>query len=763
MSDRAFQLYAQAHEAQNTRNQARHIRKCVSQARSSPHTAGLRWPFELLQNALDPGPRPGSSCVRITLRRRDDSVVFEHDGLPFSSTELAALLSGGSSKDFESENTTGRFGTGFLVTHVLAERTSIRGVLAVGPDHEHFELVLDRGGDEKTILDNIYACSDAIKGATPVATMDRVPSATFEYFVDSVEPLRIGLESFRQSLPYLFGTRSNLGPVIIESSDGEIEEWVPSPPGCEEANGGIVHYRNISVVIGRKPPIDLRVLRFMTRRGAHVAALLLVRKQASGWKIEVPEADRPRIYREYPLRNTGFLPINFILDGKFDPDEERSRLLMTDNDKLLVQESLEAAILGIRRAAEARWQDAHLLARATLPKSAYVSSAADEKEWWTNQLTSFAVRVAELPIVDTGDQMLPAISEKAPFADFVVPRLTATSSSDETTIERLWPLVQAAATLLPARLEIAADWTATALGWSALGLSLNLITVERLAQEVRPDVPLLNELKVKQNKREWITALVDVIGECWESRSGHDESILEGLLPDQSGHLSSPERLKQDGGVSNALKHICKSIGLDVRCSLLDRYLLKCGRQLGLKCIVAAVNKVVPTTVSESDIVDECLAFLDDKLPENSGYEPSAEQFFHGSIRLLDYLFRTQGTTAESVAKRIALVVSDNRIVRWNRDRMLMAPTRNWHISAQPFASAYPPDRILADEYAGIGESNTPDVSQALAAWGIVYIDPIASNTPAELRTCKSITYRIALCFSAGGFRSSIHHGRRWV
>jgi hypothetical protein len=33
----------------------------------------------------------------------------------------------------------------------------------------------------------------------------------------------------------------------------------------------------------------------------------------------------------------------------------------------------------------------------------------------------------------------------------------------------------------------------------------------------------------------------------------------------------------------------------------------------------------------------------------------------------------------------------------------------------------------------------------------------------ALIRTCKSITYRIALCFSAGGFRSSIHHGRRWV
>ena len=36
------------------------------------------------------------------------SVLFEHDGAPFTTTELAALLSGGSSKEFESEITTGR-------------------------------------------------------------------------------------------------------------------------------------------------------------------------------------------------------------------------------------------------------------------------------------------------------------------------------------------------------------------------------------------------------------------------------------------------------------------------------------------------------------------------------------------------------------------------------------------------------------------------------------------------------------------------------
>jgi hypothetical protein len=71
--------------------------------------------------------------------------------------ELAALLSGGSSKEFDSDETTGRFGTGFLVTHVLAERTSLQGLLALDHGFEQFDLTLDRGGDEVDILDRTYA------------------------------------------------------------------------------------------------------------------------------------------------------------------------------------------------------------------------------------------------------------------------------------------------------------------------------------------------------------------------------------------------------------------------------------------------------------------------------------------------------------------------------------------------------------------------------------------------------------------------------
>ena len=132
MSEAAVKIYEETLKGQHSRNEARRIRARVTEARQSMASAGMRWPFELLQNALDFGPRTGNSSVAIHLSCEQSIVAFEHDGVPFTSNDLAALLSGGSSKDFESEVTTGRFGTGFLVTHVLAERTTLQGLLVMG-------------------------------------------------------------------------------------------------------------------------------------------------------------------------------------------------------------------------------------------------------------------------------------------------------------------------------------------------------------------------------------------------------------------------------------------------------------------------------------------------------------------------------------------------------------------------------------------------------------------------------------------------------
>jgi len=47
--------------------------------------------------------------VAIDLSFDGQTVIYQHDGKPFSMKDLAASLSGGSNNEFESMETTGRF------------------------------------------------------------------------------------------------------------------------------------------------------------------------------------------------------------------------------------------------------------------------------------------------------------------------------------------------------------------------------------------------------------------------------------------------------------------------------------------------------------------------------------------------------------------------------------------------------------------------------------------------------------------------------
>ena len=261
--------------------------------------------------------------------------MFKHDGKPFEPRELMALLSGGSSKDYDSEETTGRFGTGFLVTHVLAEQVRMRGLLSQGDRPiEHFKLALDRAGDEGAILRDIGDSKRGISDAQPVQDMDTVPTAHFEYPYGQTgieSAVEDGLLEFRRALPYLYGTRPTLGRVELSVPDGTIEAWVPSEPAAGLAvEGGSVEFR--SIIVEGSEGRELSVHRF-TADGGSASAIVLVEQAAEGQTVCRPDPNAPRIYRDYPLRSSGFLPVWFVLDGKFEVDPERNALSMSDIDK----------------------------------------------------------------------------------------------------------------------------------------------------------------------------------------------------------------------------------------------------------------------------------------------------------------------------------------------------------------------------------------------------------------------------------------------
>jgi hypothetical protein len=112
-----------------------------------------RWIWELLQNAKDvKSHERGGVDVTVDLRASDAILAFKHNGRCFSSDNITFLIEQVSTKERSEENledTTGKFGTGFLTTHLLSEVIEVKGVVKDDElPYRKFCILLDRSGTE---------------------------------------------------------------------------------------------------------------------------------------------------------------------------------------------------------------------------------------------------------------------------------------------------------------------------------------------------------------------------------------------------------------------------------------------------------------------------------------------------------------------------------------------------------------------------------------------------------------------------------------
>lgn len=109
-----------------------------------------RWAWELLQNAKDSIADENNGTVSIQIELNEASVEFRHTGTHFTERDIRGLINQISSKEVEEgEHTkrTGRFGTGFLTTHLLSKVIQIKGIVRTeSNDLYKFQFPLDRQG-----------------------------------------------------------------------------------------------------------------------------------------------------------------------------------------------------------------------------------------------------------------------------------------------------------------------------------------------------------------------------------------------------------------------------------------------------------------------------------------------------------------------------------------------------------------------------------------------------------------------------------------
>lgn len=83
-----------------------------------------RWLWELTQNAKDCAK--GNEGISINIVIQERTIGFSHDGYPFDYNSVMDLVLQNSSKR-KADNKTGKFGTGFISTHLISKKVSITG------------------------------------------------------------------------------------------------------------------------------------------------------------------------------------------------------------------------------------------------------------------------------------------------------------------------------------------------------------------------------------------------------------------------------------------------------------------------------------------------------------------------------------------------------------------------------------------------------------------------------------------------------------
>ena len=127
------------------------IRKTLTNIKNVPGISSKRWIWELIQNSKDVKNKFGKVKIKIELNK--NSLKFSHNGSFFSIDDVLGILQQVSSKDSKNlEDQTGKFGTGFIGTHLLSDKISIIGYVKYQDIYKKFKINLDRSANSSEEL-----------------------------------------------------------------------------------------------------------------------------------------------------------------------------------------------------------------------------------------------------------------------------------------------------------------------------------------------------------------------------------------------------------------------------------------------------------------------------------------------------------------------------------------------------------------------------------------------------------------------------------
>ncbi|OUS68711.1 hypothetical protein B1748_33190 [Paenibacillus sp. MY03] len=530
-----------------------------------------RWIWELMQNSKDAVNITKKVRVKINshLSQDDGFIEFKHNGEPFTTDNITFLIEQVSSKDRESVDgevlkTTGKFGTGFLTTHLLSEKVEIEGVIKEPHQpHKQFNILLDRSGQTPSKLIEAVNYSmaqlDQLDEQDPFSDYDENEFNTvFRYRLDEygLKVAKLGLEDLNISIAYALVFSPNIESITIN-------EDIHYELDISHTEELISFFKIFKINKIEKHKKTVFFIACLTRDSISVATEIIYIDN----KIHLKELEPslPRLFCDFPLIGTEGFPFPIVLNSPiFNPTEPRDGIRLTDQATLEIKQNKEIMVkatelyaIFLEYASSNNWLSIHQLAKfPELQEKTWLS-----KKWIEAEVTHIIQKkIQTIPIVDTEDGNRLAIEGENLQIYFPW-------SKDSTVREEIWDLANFwNPNLLPKKSDIHC--------WSQIEwLRRYKLTTDTFTEAIHKQAELSKLDKIFKGKisaLNWLNTYYKLLS---KSEASLHKILMDeyAVIPNQNGVFKKRSELLQDIDIDEEIKNVMHILDVNIRDYLLHK------------------------------------------------------------------------------------------------------------------------------------------------------------------------------------------------
>lgn len=510
-----------------------------------PHR--FRWIWELVQNAKD----EAGEGVDITCELIENTFTFSHNGKPFLNEHLLALLRKTSTKSIDgSEGNTGKFGTGFVTSHLLNKTVTITGIHQNESGDRKFEFVLDRRATTLVEMQKVIS-----QGIEKIEIIDGLPTNeelprhhSFRYGLTkgTYEVAGGGIKQLETNLPFAMLVNRKIRTLNINDQTGKRSYHTK----IEDNKVGTLSFIRLEDQRGTADPVGLLFLQTGQMIIAAPAiddghiSLLRINEQSRLFK-DLPLIGTETLYLPVIFQHNDFLPteprdgVRTRISADVEEDEDNHAL----TNRRAFKEFVDIFPSFLEEIVKGKVKNQHLLAESGLPPNVEAYYGAD---WYTEHVQQ-PIREA----VKSHDLVRTVAENSIPIEKAIFIECESEHQADFYSLVSKWFPDQCP------NEETYEDWIRIISQESGNWPDGIIIDINRLVSDVAEKTEISKFNMDETAAIAWLQELITYLETTKQASIGHDSAIY----PNQDGKLVLQNNVFHDTGLDSRFKQISNGMG----------------------------------------------------------------------------------------------------------------------------------------------------------------------------------------------------------